>query len=259
MIFHKMTQLFNYRSLLMNFVSKEIKLKYKDSVLGFIWSFMNPLIMLFIYTFVFKHILKFQIENFELFLFAGLLAWNFFNISINTSANSLIYQGNLLKKVYFPREIIPLSIVLSNLLNYFIMSVIIVVATVIVEGGLSVYIYLYPLVLVTTVLFTTGISFIVSILTVKFRDISYLVDVILLFLFYLTPIVYSNELVPKEYASIINGNPITEMVNLHRAVFLPTVDLHWDQLSIFTCLSIIVFLIGYTMFKKGEMGIVEKL
>lgn len=259
MIFQRVTQLFAYRSLLMNFVSKEIKLKYKDSFLGFLWSFMNPLIMLFIYTFVFKYILKLQIQNFELFLFTGLLAWNYFNISINMSANSLINQGNLLKKIYFPREIIPLSIVLSNLLSYFIMSLIIIVATILVTGDLSDYIYLYPLVLVITVLFTTGISFIVSILTVRYRDVSYLVEVILLFLFYMTPIVYSDKLVPEEYQSIIAGNPLTEMVNLHRAIFLPSVDLHWDQLAIFSCISIVVFLIGYRVFKKGEMGIVEKL
>lgn len=259
MLSNKLGVLYDHRNLLMNFVSKEVKLKYKNSVLGFLWSFMNPIIMLCIYTFVFKYILKLQIQNFELFLFSGLLAWNFFNLSITMSSQSLLNQSNLIKKIYFPREIIPLSIVLSNLLNYFVMSLIVVIATLITEHSISQYIYLFPLIIVCTILFTSGIALLVSLITVKYRDVSYLIEVVLLFLFYMTPIVYSPDLVPEQYVNIINLNPVTQLVNLHRSVLLPNYLLEWTSVIVYVFVSLIVFFIGYALFKRGEMQIVENL
>ncbi|MFC7679255.1 ABC transporter permease [Paenibacillus sp. GCM10028914] len=252
-------RLYEYKSLLINFTNKEIKLKYKNSILGFLWSFLNPLVMLGIYTFVFKYVIKIQIEDFELFLFSGLISWTFLNSTIVMSSNSLINQGNLIKKVYFPREVIPLSVVFSNFINYMVMIVIIFLATLLIQGEVSSHIYLLPLIIGITILFTTGLSLIVSIMTVKYRDVSYLVEVLLLFLFYMTPIVYSQELVPTEYLYLISLNPFNWMVSLHRAVFLPGINFEWTDFNALFVVSLLVFWIGYSLFKKKEMSIVEKL
>lgn len=250
--------IYAFRELLINLTVKELKLKYKNSVFGFVWSFLNPLLMLMIYTFAFKMILKVPIENFGLFVFAGLAPWLFLQGAVTHSANSLISNGNLIKKVYFPREIIPLSIVGANLFNYLIISLVLIVATLIIEGGLTLGVLLYPLGLSVLFLLTSGLSLLVSSLTVRYRDLAHLVEVFFTVFFYLTPIIYSVSLIPKDYQVYVLANPLTGLVDLHRAIYLGYPVEQWWAILLTAAIAVLVFVVGYTVFKAREAQIAEE-
>lgn len=117
-MWHQIREVYFYREMLKNLVSKELRARYKGSVLGFLWTFFNPLLMLIVYSVVFSFIMRIETENYAMFLFVALLPWNFLSSSIMQGAASLVQNGSLIKKIYFPREILPLSIVIANLINY---------------------------------------------------------------------------------------------------------------------------------------------
>ena len=164
-------ELYNYRELLKTNIKKEIRGKYKNSFLGVLWSFLNPLLQIAVYAIVFPLILQNKQPHYVVFLCVGLIPWTFFATAVTRSAFTMIENGNLLKKVYFPRGILPISIVTSEAVN-FLISTIIIIAFVLGDGlSLSKYILLYPLVFIIQYILILGIAFIVSSVTVYFRDL----------------------------------------------------------------------------------------
>ena len=198
-MFKVFKNLYNYRELLNTNVKKEIRGKYKNSFLGVLWSFLNPLLQIAVYAIVFPLILKNTQENYVIFLCCGLIPWTFFATAISRSAFTMIENGNILKKVYFPREILPISVVTSEAVN-FVISTIIIMAFVLFGGlGLTKYVIYYPIVLIAQYIITLAISLIISSVTVYFRDLQHLVGVALQLLFYATPIVYASETIPENF------------------------------------------------------------
>ena len=193
--------LYEYRELLKTSISKDVRGKYKNSVLGVIWSFLNPLLQIAVYAIVFPLIMRSNLPNYTVFLCCGLIPWNFFSTATSRTSFTMIENGNIIKKVYFPREILPLSVVTSEAIN-FIISTIIILAFVLGYGmGLSKYIIFYPLILIVQYFLLIGISFIVSSVTVYFRDLQHFIGIALQLLFYATPIVYAPDSIHK----IFNG------------------------------------------------------
>ena len=165
--------LYEYRELLKTSISKDIRGKYKNSILGIIWSFLNPLLQIAVYAIVFPLIMKSDLPNYTVFLCCGLIPWNFFSSAISRTSFTMIENGNIIKKVFFPRQILPISVVTSEAVN-FIISTIIILAFVLIYGmGITQFLIFYPLVLLVQYLLLIGISFIVSSVTVFFRDIFY--------------------------------------------------------------------------------------
>ena len=182
-------QLYKYRELLKSNTKKEVRGKYKHSFLGVLWSFLNPLLQILVYAIVFPLILKNNQEHYVVFLCCGLIPWNFFATAINKSASTMLENGNIIKKVYFPREILPISVVTSELIN-FVISTIIILAFVLFDGvSLTPYILYYPLIVVVQYLLILAISFVISSITVYIRDIQHFIGVALQLFFYATPIV----------------------------------------------------------------------
>ena len=251
--------LYQYRELLKTSISKDVRGKYKNSVLGIIWSFLNPLLQIAVYAIVFPLIMKSNLPNYTVFLCCGLIPWNFFSTAISRTSFTMIENGNIIKKVFFPREILPLSVVTSEAIN-FVISTIIILAFVLGYGmGISKFIIFYPLVLLIQYFLLIGISFIVSSVTVYFRDLQHFISIILQLLFYATPIVYAPDSIPANFQWILQYNPMTYIINGYRDIF------YYQQMPDFISLlmvlvgSIILCVIGYLIFNKLQKRFAEEI
>lgn len=258
-MFKVFKNLYNYRELLKTNVKKEIRGKYKNSFLGVLWSFLNPLLQIAVYAIVFPLILRNTQENYVIFLCCGLIPWTFFSTAITRAAFTMVENGNILKKVYFPREILPISIVTSEAVN-FIISTIIIIGFVVFGGlGITKYIIYYPLVLLAQYLLLIAISFIVSSISVYVRDLQHLIGVALQLLFYATPIVYASEQIPDSFKWILSLNPMTYIINSYRDIFYNQQAVDIVPLLLLIGGSIIACIVGYLIFNKLQKGFAEQL
>ena len=222
-------ELFGYREILWNLVRKELKVKYTASVLGAVWSLLNPVVFLAVFTFVTK-VLKGGIEDYPAFLLSGLLAWNLFSVSLGNGAQSVIANANLVKKVSFPREILPLATVGVCLIDFVLQSAVLIVFFVLTGYGFQLdVLWLYPFAFLALLLITIAITMFVSALNVRYRDVQHLIGLALLVWFWMTPIVYGAGTV---YTSMIESrfgitawrvyllNPVTWVVmGFQRALY----------------------------------------
>ncbi len=188
----RIRELSSFREILMNLVRKELKVKYTASILGAIWSLLNPVVFLGVFYLVFSVVLKNGVPYYPIFLLSGLLAWNLFSVSLTTGARSVIDNANLVKKVYFPREILPLAAVGVALVDFALQSLVLL-AFILVSGyGFhAVNLALLPLSIFTLLVFTAAVTFFVAALNVRYRDIQHLLNLGLLVWFWMTPVVYS--------------------------------------------------------------------
>lgn len=251
--------LYNYREFLKTSVLKEFRGKYKKSFLGVLWSFINPLLQLLIYSVVFSFIMRSNVEHYTVFLVVALIPWTFFSTTINQGVSSIVQNEGIIKKVYFPREILPVSVVTSNLLNFCISCLIILGALIISGVGLSWYILLLPVIVLIQYLFTLGIVFIVSSITVYIRDLEYFINVLIMLWFYLNPIVYSVDIIPEKYLPIFNLNPMLHILNGYRDILYYKQAPNWINLMILLVVSLLFFIFGYKIFKKFEKRFAEEL
>ena len=252
-------ELYNYRELLKTNVKKEIRGKYKGSWLGIIWTFLNPLLMLAVYAFVFPYILRVDVENYTIFMIVALIPWNFFTTAIQSGTGSVVANGNILKKVYFPREIIPISITTSQSVNFLITCIIMAVFIIFSGVGFSVHALLFPLLVLIQYILILGLTFILSALTVFVRDIDHFVSVILMLGFYATPIVYQGEMLPKKFQIFLKLNPMAQLVEAYRSILYYHRMPDMTMLVIWGLGSIALLVVGYLIFKKLEKSFVEEL
>ena len=251
--------LYNYRELLKTSVKKEIRGKYKNSFLGVLWSFLNPLLQILVYAIVFPLILKNNEKNYVIFVCCGLIPWTFFATAVNRAAFTMIENGNIIKKVYFPREILPISVVTSEAIN-FLISTIIIIAFVFIYGlGVTKYVIFYPLIYIIQYILVLGLSFIVSSITVYIRDLQHLISVAMQLLFYATPIVYASNTIPDNFKWILNLNPMTYIINGYRDIFYNQTMPDVNALLILGAIMIAVCVIGYAIFSKLQKGFAEEL
>jgi ABC-2 type transport system permease protein len=187
----RIRELWLYREIILNLVRKELKVKYTASVLGAVWSLLNPVVFLAVFTFVAK-VLTAPIEVYPVFLLAGLLGWNLFSVSLTAGSQSVLGNANIVKKVYFPREILPLATVGVALVDFFLQSVVFL-AVIVVSGYLFVaeVVWLYPLAFVALLILSVAVTLWVSAVNVRYRDLQHLVALGLLVWFWMTPIVYA--------------------------------------------------------------------
>jgi ABC-type polysaccharide/polyol phosphate export permease len=253
------SDLYEYRELLKNNIKKEIRGKYKGAWLGILWSFLNPLFMLVIYSIVFSQIMKVNIPNYSMFMFVALIPWTFFTTTVANGTSSIIANGGIIKKVYFPREIIPVSVVTSNTVNFLISSIITFAFLLLSGVGITKYALLFPIILLIQYILTLGIIFILSSVTVFVRDIEHFVQIILMALFYGTPIVYSMSMVPAKLAWILNLNPMTPIVSAYRDILFYQKMPDFNTLLIECLIIILIFFVGLFSFRKLQRNFVEEL
>lgn len=251
--------LFEYRELLKTSVKKEVRGKYKNSFLGVLWSFLNPLLQIVVYAFVFGVILKVNEDNYAVFICCGLIPWTFFSTAINKCAFVMIENSNILKKVYFPREILPISVVTSEAVNFVISSIIILAFTIFSGVGLSWHVVFYPLLLLVLYVVLIGISFFVSSFTVYVRDLQHFIGVFLQLLFYATPIAYASSRVPDNFQWVVKLNPVAYIIEGCRDIFLYKRIPDLGGLGILFLIGVLLCIVGYTVFMKLQRNFAEQL
>ena len=251
--------LYDYRELLKTNITKDVGGKYKKSFLGVLWSFVNPLLQIMVYAFVFQVILKSNIENYAVYLCCGLIPWQYFSSVILRGAATIIDNGNIIKKVYFPREILPISLVSSEGIN-FLISTIIILGFVIFGGiGLSINVLWYFLIVAIQYIVSIGIAFLVSSLTVYFRDLMHILGIVMQLMFYATPIVYAVDAVPENFQWLVKLNPMTYLINGYRDIFYNKSMPDFHGLLIAFIMGIILIAVGYLVFRKLEKRFAEEL
>jgi len=246
-----------YYDLLSVLTKKQLKVRYKNSVLGYFWSVANPLLYATIFYFVFKVIMRFQIKDYTLFLISALFPWQWINNSVISSADVFLGNVSLIKKVVFPRLFLPLVQVLNDAIH-FLISVPIILIFVLVYGKLpspAWFIYI-SLMLVPTFFSIYGIALIVSSVNVFLRDFQYIVNLLMTVLFYLTPIFYSLELVPQKYRFLIFANPFTSLIENWRTVFMENTIL-WNRYCLSLVYSVLILAVGLLVYRKLEKRFAE--
>jgi len=272
-------QLFRHRALIQVLVARELKARYRGSVLGFFWSFVNPLLLLLVYTIVFTYIMPRgqllgngdDLEHYAVFLFCGLLPWTWFTSSLSDGANVLILNGNLIKKVLFPAEVLPVVSVLSNMVHFLfglpILFAFLVVYS--IQPGLTGLLW-FPVVLFVQLILSLGLAMILAALTVHFRDIKDLLANLLTLWFFATPIIYPMALIEGRGPSfmglpplgkvLMNLNPFTHLAISYQEILYHDGPFgHWRWLLALGVGSVATFLLGYWLFDRLRDSFAEEV
>lgn len=254
-------RVFEYREMLMNNIRKELRARYKGSVLGFFWTFLNPLLQLIVYSIVFSTIMRVKVPNYSytLFLFVGLVPWTFLSSSVQQSTTIITANSNLIKKVYFPRIILPLTTTMTNLVNMLLTFVIVFIALIFFKSPFSVwYIYLPGIIIIETV-FILAITFFLSSMTVYFRDLEHIVGILLMAWTYLTPVIYPSEYVPSSVFYLFKLNPMFPVIEAYRDIMMFNRQPEIYGLLYVLMLSVLLLVIGYYVFDRLQRRFAEEI
>ena len=245
-----------YKPLLKELVSRDLKVKYRRSFLGYVWSLLNPLLMMCVMTLVFSYMFRFDIPNFPLYLITGQTLWTFFNESTNMSMYSVLQNGALIKKVYIPKFIFPISRVLSSFVTMSFSLAAIVIVMIVTKAPFYWTILLFPVPLFFLLLFATGIGMVLSALSVYFRDITHLYGVLTLAWTYLTPIFYPVSALPEEIIPVVQGNPMSSYISFFREIVLygtVPVPAMWFRCAL---ISLAALVVGLAVFRKLQRNFI---
>ena len=240
-------------------VKKDIRGKYKGSFLGVLWSFINPLLSVLVYAIVFPYIMRIKVENYLIYLITGIIPWTFFTSSINMGLISVLSNADIIKKVYFPRIILPISTVTSCLVNFLISCLIIVLFCLGSGLGISFQILWLPLIALIQYVMLLGFTFILSAIEMYMRDIEHIVNFILSMAFYVTPILYTPDIFPEKLAWVLKVNPMAYLVNAYRSIFFYQKMPDLIGIGVVSIFSIFLFVIGYLIFEKLQKGFAEEV
>ena len=247
------------RELVRNLVVRHLKLRYKSSALGFLWSMLNPLAMVLTYVVVFSMILRMDVPNYPVFLLCGLIPWRFFSLGVMGTVGAIVHNRPLVTKVYFPREILPLSRVLSDTVSLLIELLILFVFIIVYDIALTGAIALVPIVIALNIIFVYGLALIVSSLYVFLRDVNQIVEIVMNIGFFLTPILYDISRVPPRFLPYYSLNPMVGFVTLYKKVLfygqMPT----GTELGLTFGLSVLTLIVGYKVFYHLEPRFAEEV
>jgi len=211
-VIQRLREIAAYRELLRNLVVRDLKVRYRNSFFGFLWALGNPLLMMGVFTIVFTVLWPQDVEKFPVFILVGLLPWNFFSSSVMGSISSITGNAHLIKKVYFPREILPAAMVTSNLVNFCLALIALFVVILLFQVKLTVWLLLLPLVIIVQALFTMGVAFFLSAINVFYRDTEVIMDVVVMALFFMTPVFYPIERLPQSFVAFGVDLPVQRLM-----------------------------------------------
>jgi ABC-type polysaccharide/polyol phosphate export permease len=255
-LFSNLANLIRYRGLIQSLVARELKARYRGSVLGFFWSFINPLLLLLVYSFVFTYVLENKsegIQPYALFMFCGILPWTWFASSLTEAAGSLISGGNLIKKVLFPAEVLPIVSVLANMVHFFLgLPILIAFLIYYAHRPDALDLVWFPVAVLVQLTFTTALALMLAALTVHFRDIRDLLANILTLWFFATPIIYPwTQASVRRFKWIFNMNPFTHLAISYQEILFYNGPIgHWKWLLALGAVSVVLFLAGYWLFDR---------
>ena len=241
-------------------VRRDLRGKYKRSVLGFAWTFISPLLQLGVYTVVFSFIMRAGIKDYYLFLFVALIPWIFFATSLSVGAGCILLEKEMVKKIYFPREVLPISHVTCQLVTM-LFSFIVVFAVLILSGkGLNPIALLFlPVVMLAEYMLALSLTMIVSALTVYLRDLEHILTIVMMAWQFMTPVMYSVDLVPPKLLPIFNLNPMTPIIVAYRDILYYKRIPQMSTLLQGALLSVVLMIIGWNVFGHLKRHFAEEL
>jgi len=255
-----LNELWQYREMIISLVKRDLKSRYKGSFLGFLWMFLNPLLQMFVYNIVFSTIMRMDIDKFYLFLFVALVPWLFFSTCLSAGTTVIFSQQDMVKKIYFPREVLPIAFTLSQFVNMLLSFIVIFVIVIFSGVKLNPVALLYlPLVMIIEFVLALGITFLASVLTVYFRDLEHILSIVSMAWMYLTPVVYPVEYVPERYVKLFYLNTMTSITIAYRDILYYGQVPHINTLINAIVLGVLVLVIGKITFTKLQRGFAEEL
>ena len=249
--------------LIASLTRRELASRYKGSAGGMLWAVMTPLVMIGIFTFVFAKIFGARFGargsawEFALYLFCGLLPWTAFSESVQLSTQTVVSHANLVKRVLFPLELLPVSHVLASFMNQMFGTVALLIAALAIQRELHPSILWLPVVAAPQILATLGAAWLVASLGVYLRDMVQAVSLILMAWLYVTPIIYPEAIVPEQYRMLLNLNPFTPLIRSYRQIMLEGSAPDWRGLAYFTAFAVVAFLFGYWWFARTRRGFAD--
>lgn len=241
----------DYRAMVQSLVNRELRGRYKASVLGFLWTFIVPLCQLLVYTLVFSVILKSSVERYYLYLFVALIPWNFFSSCLTAGANCVVAQQSLVNKIYFPREVIPVSFVTAAFVNMLYCEIVVFIVSVLSGVHYSLMALLcLPLIMLIEYVFTLGITLIVSALDVFFRDIEHILNILSMAWMFMTPIMYEITIVPENLLPLFQLNPMASIIQAYRDIMYSGVVPHINTLGMAVVMGIVFMIVGMLTFSR---------
>jgi len=248
------SELWRYRELLYFLAERDIKVRYKQAALGAAWAIMQPLATMLVFTIFFGRIAKIPSDNlpYPLFSFCGLAAWLYFSSTVTYASNSLVTNGSMITKVYFPRVYLPTSSALGCLMDLAVSGAVLAVMMIYYRVLPGIAVALVPVLVASMILLALGISFILAALNVRFRDVKHIVPFALQLWMFATPIIYPLSYLPREAQALSMLNPMTGIIENLRAAILGGTDFNWLALGTSLGVSIVVFVVGFIYFRSAE-------
>lgn len=237
----------------------DFKLRYNNSILGYLWTLIKPLMLFGILYVVFSFFMRFEIDNYALHLLVGVVFWNFFVEATTITMHSFINKAALITKIYFPRHLIVLAATMTSLLTLLLNSIIVFVFVIYSAVDLSWAILIFPLLLIVYYFLVLGISFILSILYVKFRDLQHIWEVLLQIGFWLTPVIYTVSIIPEKYRFYVLLNPVARIIDSFRKILILNELPTFLDTAILIGVTALIFLLGLFIFKRKQAYIAENI
>ena len=258
-LFQEVRKLSRYMDLLYTLSVHRVKVRYKQSVLGVAWAILQPLALMLIYTFIFSYVARVDTGStpYALVAFSGLLPWTCFSTALTNATNSLVSHANLVTKVYFPREILPLTYVIAALFDFAVASIMMFALMIYYHVPIGINILYAVPIIIALALFSTAMSFLFSATQVRFRDIGVAMPLLLQIWMFATPVVYPLSAVPQRLRSIYSLNPLVGMIEGFRQVILKGTPPNASLLVISTLISVVLLVIGYIYFKRVEATVAD--
>jgi ABC-2 type transport system permease protein len=253
-------EIWEYREMVASLVKRDLKSRYKGSVLGFLWMFLNPLLQLAVYTVVFSTIMRMGIDKFYLFLFVALVPWLFFSTCLSAGTTVIFSEQDMVKKIYFPREVLPIAFTISQFVNM-LLSFLVIFAVLIISGiRLNPQaLFFLPLVMLVEFVMALGVTYLVSALNVYFRDLEHILGILSMAWMYLTPILYPMDMVPQQYVGLFTLNPMTSITVAYRDILYYGQVPHMNTLFHALAMGVLVLAIGQVVFGRLQRHFVEEL
>ena len=247
------------RDLLRELIGRDIKLRYKRSVLGIVWSLLNPLMQLLVLSLIFRIVLPLDIPNYNTFLFTGLLVWTWFQTSLFAATGAIVDNSELIRRPGFPAAILPVVTVATNFIHFLLALPILLVFLLISGIPLSNAVLALPFLFAVQFLFTLSLVYFIAPLHVRFRDTQYLLGIVLLLAFYLSPIFYEASVIPQQYQILYRLNPMVTLIEAYRSILMQGKFPGIMSLLLLNLVSIALLWIGYVVFKRAQSQFAEEL
>jgi lipopolysaccharide transport system permease protein len=249
-----LNEIWKYRTVLYIFVWRDIKIRYKQTVLGAFWAIIQPFFTMVVFTVFFGNLAKMPSENipYPVFSYSALVPWTFFSTSLSLTGNCLIANSNMLRKIYFPRIALPLSNVLSGLVDFCIASIMLILLMAYYHIPIGWGMLLWPMLMIPLIMLVLGMGMILASINVKYRDIKYAIPFGIQLMLFITPIIYPVNIIPEKYRLLLALNPLTGLIEAFRYSLLPGRNMDWNSFIVSIIITSTLFILGIVYFRKTE-------